>query len=199
MKCYIDADGVLVNLAAALAQKINEDLDNGLGYYEGSREKKLKKLLSLEREEITEKTLTENLAKHDAKQKKTQWEKALQSYKFSVLSKESANWWADVAPMEDYEKLVLACQEKYGQENVYILTAPVDSDNDNCKLGKQEWFATNTNIKENNVIVNKNKEEYADENALLIDDRTKYCNAFTNGGGTAILHNSVEETIAKLP
>jgi hypothetical protein len=49
------------------------------------------------------------------------------------------------------------------------------------------------------MYVDKKKEKYAtSKNDVLIDDRKKYVTAFTNGGGTAIMHSEPTSTIEQM-
>lgn len=48
------------------------------------------------------------------------------------------------------------------------------------------------------VTTSKDKGLYAHEKAILIDDRQKCIDAFTEAGGIAILHVNVESTISRL-
>ena len=99
-------------------------------------------------------------------------------------------------------------QDLVGVENVYVCTAPVRDKTGGCESGKRQWIADNTSIPANQVYVTEDKPgvlgDFPNETCILIDDRIKYCNAWTQGGGLAIRHtppatmSTVQNTISQL-
>ena len=99
-------------------------------------------------------------------------------------------------------------QDLVGIENVYICTAPVQDKDGGCERGKRKWVAQNTSIPENQVYVTNDKasvlSNFPGETCILVDDRTKYCEAWQNAGGLAIRHTppatstTVRNTISQL-
>lgn len=199
---YLDMDGVLVDLQQGMFETLVEDIENGLGNFQGSREKALRKLLSYpDPEPITMQSMQQALAKKDAGIERTKWEKLLDRYKYMILGKQGADWWANLPAMNGFETLIEECQKMVGLENVHILTAPVKTKTNSVERGKLQWVLKNTNIPEDQIHITEKKEAFAGglfEKAILIDDRTKYCSNFESGGGFAILHTDVNKTLAEL-
>ena len=84
--------------------------------------------------------------------------------------------------------------EKY---NPNILSAP--SSNPSSKEGKLEWINKNlTNVKEIFLVPANEKQEFANPNAILIDDRLSNIEQWRAKGGIGILHTSADETIKQL-
>ena len=79
--------------------------------------------------------------------------------------------------------------------NPTILTAP--SFNAGCRPGKIEWCRRELGA-DVPIIVEKNKQQYADSDSILIDDRKKNIDAWKAAGGVGILHTSTSNTIEQL-
>lgn len=84
------------------------------------------------------------------------------------------------------------------QYNPTVLTAPAEeSTMPYCKKDKKYWVKKHLgpNVK---IIIDSNKENYADEDYILIDDREKNINQWTAAGGVGIKHTSATDTVKKL-
>jgi 5'(3')-deoxyribonucleotidase len=102
----------------------------------------------------------------------------------------------NLKPMDGAEDMLKAAQETSGKLP-NILTAPVDSEW--CADEKREWMTKHFNGLFDKMYVDKKKEKYAtSKNDVLIDDRKKYVTAFTNGGGSAIMHSDPTSTIEQM-
>ena len=65
------------------------------------------------------------------------------------------------------------------------------------KIGKLNWLKNNTKIDKHHIIITnlgKEKEYYADENSVLIDDFKKNCEAFAKGGGQFVKYETPRQT-----
>lgn len=199
MQIYLDMDGVLVDLAQQLSKTLNEDLQKDPESYSGSRKKLLKKLKAVQdKEEITPTSLQSDLLSHDNKEPKNEWQKALHRYKFKVMITEGAHWWASLPTLQGFDTLIQQCHTLAGFENVYILTSPIPTKENSVEKGKLEWILSNTNIPESKIFMTTEKHEHASSNAILIDDRVKYCSKFKKLGGNAILFKNYVQAIEEL-
>jgi len=79
-----------------------------------------------------------------------------------------------------------------------ILTAPIETNKEQCEEEKRAWFEKNMAGLYDQFICDSNKFKYANPNTLLIDDRSKYTVPFENAGGMVILHKNPQDTLAKL-
>ena len=93
---------------------------------------------------------------------------------------------------ELYEWILKLCE----QENIdlFILTSVNFTEG---KIGKLNWLKNNTKIDKHHIIIinlGKEKEYYADQNSILIDDFRKNCEAFANGGGQFVKYETPRQT-----
>ena len=78
-----------------------------------------------------------------------------------------------------------------------MLSAP--SWDPSSKIGKREWVKENLTPNTDVILVNKkDKQLYAGENKILIDDRTDNISDWKNAGGIGILHKTATQTINEL-
>lgn len=102
----------------------------------------------------------------------------------------------NLKPLKGAEEMLKAASEISGKLP-NILTAPVDSPW--CADEKRQWMTKHFNGLFDKMYVDKKKEKYASsKNDVLIDDRKKYVKAFTEGGGSAILHSDPESSIEQM-
>ena len=94
-------------------------------------------------------------------------------------------WWSSLPNLPGHQEMIEYAQDLVGIENVYICTAPVQDKDGGCERGKRNWVAQNTSIPENQVYVTNDKasvlSNFPGETCILVDDRTKYCEAWQNG------------------
>lgn len=80
-----------------------------------------------------------------------------------------------------------------------IITRPIGTEE--CIIGKQWWVKANLPFKTELIFSDpktNNKEEWADKNAILIDDEAINVRKFILKGGNGIIHTSAVETIEQL-
>lgn len=102
---------------------------------------------------------------------------------WALLIKNELNFWSSLRPMpwanQLYKYLHQYCDE------MYICTKPLANDK-NCPSQKIAWCVKNLNAPEENIILTHHKELLAKPHTLLIDDNSKFCNAFRANGGQAV-------------
>lgn len=79
-----------------------------------------------------------------------------------------------------------------------ILTAPVDNNTERCIQEKEGWMQKHFPGMYDKFICTQDKQNYANPNSILIDDRTKFTNKFQAAGGMIILHKSPADSMQKL-
>ena len=77
-----------------------------------------------------------------------------------------------------------------------LLSSP--SINNESRLGKRLWVKNNLPGTPLKLAYSRNKKNYAQENAILIDDREDNINQWIASGGIGILHTSASDTIRQL-
>ena len=103
-----------------------------------------------------------------------------------------ANFWINLKWMPDGEKLW-----KYIKNNSpSILSAP--SREKSSRIGKEIWVRTNIPGTELILKPAPEKQELAEPNAILIDDRKDNIQQWKDAGGIGILHTSANDTIKQL-
>lgn len=127
---------------------------------------------------------------------------------WEYVEKWGEEFWATMPWTED-GKVLFNYVEKY---DPIILSSP--SRDPASKTGKAKWLRKNIPELENHnvqtkarrgwdgvshIILNSDKWRYATgSHDILIDDRSKNINAWTEAGGTGILHKSAKDTINQL-
>lgn len=191
MKIFFDMDGVLVDFAGGAAVAIQNALEAG-----DTTRRQFRRLINYDGpdrvEPITAEFLEELTTIKDAKGERTKWMKRVGDAVFAVVGSGGHAYWSTLPSLPGYQQMVTFAQELVGIENVYVCTAPVKDRDGGCESGKRAWIAQNTTIPANQVYVTEDKpsvlQDFPGEKCILIDDRTKYCNAWTDGGGIAIRH-----------
>ena len=205
MKIFFDMDGVLVDFPGAVADGIMAKLEAG-----DTRSKGIRRLIAYEGPDkelpITSEYLEKLTGIKDAKGERTKWMKRVGAAVFAVATGEQ--WWSSLPPLPGYATMIEHAQSLVGIENVYICTAPVMDKDGGCERGKRTWVSKNTTVPTNQVYVTSDKpsvlNDFPGEKCILIDDRTKYCDAWTEKGGIAIRHTppandiTVKNTLSQL-
>ena len=111
---------------------------------------------------------------------------------FKVVGSGGHPYWSTLPSLPGYNRMIDAAIELVGINNVYVCTAPVTDKTGGCESGKRAWIEANTEILPENVFVTPDKgsiaTQFPDDTCVLVDDRTKYCDAWQAAGGVAIRH-----------
>ena len=207
MKIFFDMDGVLVDFAGGAADAIMAALDAG-----DTSSKGIRRLINYDGPDkelpITSEYIETITSIKDAKGERTKWMKRVGDAVFSVVGSGGHSYWASLPSLPGFQQMIEHAQDLVGIDNVYVCTAPVRDKTGGCESGKRQWIADNTSIPANQVYVTEDKPgvlgDFPNETCILIDDRIKYCNAWTQGGGQAIRHtppatmSTVQNTISQL-
>ena len=207
MKVFFDMDGVLVDFAGGAADAIMAALDAG-----DTSSKGIRRLINYDGPDkelpITADYIETITTIKDAKGERTKWMKRVGDAVFSVVGSGGHSYWSSLPALPGFQQMIEHAQDLVGVENVYVCTAPVRDKTGGCESGKRQWIADNTSIPASQVYVTEDKPgvlaDFPGEECILIDDRTKYCNAWQSGGGTAIRHTppatmaTVQNTISQL-
>lgn len=207
MKVFFDMDGVLVDFAGGAADAIMAALDAG-----DTSSKGIRRLINYDGPDkelpITAEYIETITTIKDAKGKRTKWMKRVGDAVFSVVGSGGHSYWASLPSLPGFQQMIENAQDLVGVENVYVCTAPVTDKTGGCESGKRQWIADNTTIPADQVYVTGDKpgvlNDFPGETCILIDDRIKYCHAWSNAGGFAIRHvppatmSTVQNTMSQL-
>ena len=207
MKVFFDMDGVLVDFAGGAAEAIAAKLEAG-----DMNSKAIRRLVNYDGPDkelpITAEYIETITGIKDAKGERTQWMKRVGQAVFSVVGMGGHPYWSSLPSLPGFQQMIQHAQDLVGVENVYVCTAPIKDKTGGCESGKRQWIADNTQIPATQVYVTEDKpsviDDFPNETCILIDDRTKYCDAWRNGGGLAIRHvppatmSTVQNTISQL-
>ena len=205
-KIFFDMDGVLVDFAGGAADALQQALDSG-----DTSRRQFRRLINYDgadKEAITAEYLETITTIKDAKGERTKWMKRVSDAVFAVVGSGGHPYWSSLPSLPGYNRMIVAAIELVGINNVYVCTAPVIDKTGGCESGKRAWIEANTEILPENVFVTPDKGsialQFPDDNCILIDDRTKYCDAWRATGGIAIRHvppasvDTVNRTISQL-
>ena len=207
MKIFFDMDGVLVDFAGGVVEVLQQVLEDG-----DTSRRQFRRLINYEgsdrQEPITAEFIEEITGIKDAKGERTKWMKRINDAVFAIVGTGGHAYWSTLPSLPGYRQMIEHAQGLVGIENVYVCTAPVQDKTGGCESGKRQWIADNTTIPANQVYVTEDKpsvlNNFPDETCILIDDRTKYVNAWKSGGGIAIRHvppatmSTVQNTLSQL-
>ena len=199
-KIFLDMDGVLVAFTKGHAEAIIAAIQKDPETIESKSSKKILKKIKFyqgeDREEITINFLNNLLVKRDNKLEMTKWEKLIKSFQFKPITN-NMDYWVNLEKTEGCDELVRGCRDLVGYENVYILSAPIKGDEGSYQ-GKMEWLKNSgLGFDEEHIILNSEKQEVTDQfpnsTCILVDDRKKYLNKFTDENlenpGIGVLHS----------
>ena len=207
MKVFFDMDGVLVDFAGGAAEAIAAKVESG-----DMSSKAIRRLVNYDGPDkelpITAEYIETITGIKDAKGERTQWMKRVGQAVFSVVGMGGHPYWSSLPSLPGFQQMIQHAQDLVGVENVYVCTAPIKDKTGGCESGKRQWISDNTTIPADQVYVTEDKPgvigDFPGEKCILIDDRTKYCNAWRSGGGLAIRHtppatmSTVQNTISQL-
>ena len=111
---------------------------------------------------------------------------------WKVIDKDGVRFWVGMDWMPDGKQLY-----DYIKPNLYSLLSSPSYDN-SSRLGKRLWVKKNTPGTKLILAAAKNKQDYSEENAILIDDRADTIKQWNAQGGIGILHTSTANTIQQL-
>ena len=207
IKIFFDMDGVLVDFAGGVADAISALIDAG-----DTSSRNIRRLINYNGPDkelpITADYIETITGIKDAKGERTQWMKRVGNAVFSVVGTGGHSYWASLPSLPGFQQMIQHAQDLVGVDNVYVCTAPVQDKTGGCESGKRQWIADNTTIPANQVYVTEDKpgvlQDFPGETCILIDDRTKYCDAWRKAGGIAIRHTppatmaTVQNTLSQI-
>jgi len=198
---FFDMDGVLVDLATTLANKINDHLPlNPDELHAGSKSgrkglRKLQKFVT----EVTPEQLEDLTIKKDAGEPRSPEEKAINNYVYALLGDKTGQIWLDMEVAPGALEMIEAAKEK---GNIYVLSSPVG---DISVEKKKQWLKDKLpGVEFVDTIFSSEKGEalkntgiiQRGETAILIDDRSKYIAQFESAGGQTIHHHPAATPVA---
>jgi phosphoglycolate phosphatase-like HAD superfamily hydrolase len=123
------------------------------------------------------------------------FEPLLKNYLKQLNTKELINFWSKLPKTKDCDKLWSFLKE----HQPLILSASGNSE-PSC-MGKKLWCKKNLGIDSDRVFCSKTsseKQKYASNKSILIDDFDKNIKQFNKNGGHGILHARINKTLTKL-
>ncbi len=93
------------------------------------------------------------------------------------------DFWANLEPTPDYERILAHTVNKFGEDNICILTSPCATAG--CIEGKKKWIKKHLKLK--HVLFGSSKHFLARPDAVLIDDAEHNVDPFVQHGGKGIL------------
>tara|TARA_Y100000310_G_scaffold267837_2_gene280106 strand:- start:19882 stop:20490 length:609 start_codon:yes stop_codon:yes gene_type:complete len=188
---YCDMDGVLCNLHWAAGRKLykhfnlTNDIISEQDFYSFFED-----LTSIYGRSTTS-TFNTNLAKHYGivDRNLLLFAKIIPNAVRSVLG-DDEEFWATLPWMTGGPMLWKTIKD----HNPIILSSPI---HEGSRRGKMRWVRNELgpDVK---VILTTNKQKFAREGDILIDDFSKYMTKWTEAGGLGILHKDPRDTIAHL-
>lgn len=95
------------------------------------------------------------------------------------------DFWANLNWMPDGQAILAAVEQKFGRDNICLLTSPCDTDG--CADGKLAWIRRHLPEYRRRYFLGPPKEFAASANRILIDDSDHNCERFGDEGGSTIL------------
>ena len=111
---------------------------------------------------------------------------------WKTIDDDGVRFWVGMSWMPDGKQLY-----NYIKPNLYSLLSSPSFDN-SSRLGKRLWVRNNMPGTKLILAARKNKQDYSEENAILIDDLELTINEWNAKGGIGILHTSAASTIKQL-
>ena len=111
---------------------------------------------------------------------------------WDLIEKGGVGYWAGMPWMSDGKKY----WDYIKKYNPLLLSSP--SASEPSRLGKRVWVKNNLPGTKLILARSTDKQKYADENSILIDDRPSNIDQWRSQGGIGILHVSAEDTIQQL-
>ena len=111
---------------------------------------------------------------------------------WKVIDDEGVGFWVGIPWMPDGKELF-----NYIEPNLFSLLSAPSYDN-SSRLGKRLWVRNKVPGTKLILASAKNKQNYSEEGAILIDDRADTIREWDSQGGIGILHTSAANTIQQL-
>jgi hypothetical protein len=111
---------------------------------------------------------------------------------WKLIDDEGVGFWVGIPWMPDGKELF-----DYIKPNLYSLLSAPSYDN-SSRLGKRLWVKNKIPGTKLILASAKNKQNYSEEGAILIDDRANTIREWDSQGGIGILHVSAANTIQQL-
>ena len=111
---------------------------------------------------------------------------------WDLIEKGGVGYWAGMPWMSDGRKY----WDYIKKYTPLLLSSP--SASESSRLGKRVWVKNNLPGTKLILARSTDKQKYADENSILIDDRPSNIDQWRSQGGIGILHVSAEDTIQQL-
>lgn len=187
-KVFVDMDGVIANFAKGLATLINHDINHHDSLF-GKRLKVMIDIMGLNIDEVDGDMIESILFKKDNQIDLSDKEKAIKKYTFLPIVN-NRDFWEDLEMVEGTAFFISELQAMVGEENVYILSSPVD---EQSVEGKKNWINKNLpSFRSENIFIDGDKGKYPglfpEYKCVLFDDRIKYTNTFEENGGIGVLN-----------
>jgi tRNA nucleotidyltransferase/poly(A) polymerase len=188
-KIYCDMDGVLVNFQDGLVEFVNDFFDRIATNPEQFGPKTLKRTAKAFADlggDLEKGKVPTMKFRHF---EKAAGKKHLRNLSYSLVKTADVDFWLGLDWLPDGKQL----WDYIKQYNPTILSSPIGE-----ARGKIEWCKKNLGIPEDRIILSHQKYEYAEPDAILIDDMTKNTVPFDEAGGIIVLHKSAAKTIKEL-
>jgi len=111
---------------------------------------------------------------------------------WELISEQGVRFWVGMPWIEDGKQY----WDYIKQYNPILLSSP--STENESRLGKRLWVKNNLPGTKLILARAKNKQNYSDENKILIDDKLSNIKEWRSQGGIGILHTSANKTIEQL-
>lgn len=111
---------------------------------------------------------------------------------WDLINKVGEQYWSKMSWMPEGKKL----WNYIAKYNPILLSAP--SLDYSSRYGKKLWVKENLPGTKLILAKRENKQDYANKNSILIDDRTDNVNEWVAAGGIGILYTSTNQTINEL-
>lgn len=191
---WFDMDGVLADFNAAIEhnteiQRLKKDFNDLV-------KTKFKSYIGLTDDQIRDRFKSE--LKKNPNSDVKELKKAFYRHRSKVFSTAShKGFFLNLNVINGSKEMIKAAYELTGKKP-HILSSPIDS-NPHCEPEKRQWIKNHFGGMVGNVYIDGNKGAYPkSKKDVLIDDRTKYVDAFQKGGGDTILHKNYKDTIKKM-
>lgn len=114
---------------------------------------------------------------------------------WKIIKDEGVDFWSKMPWFKDSQKLWNYLKDHY--QDIQILSAL--SKEKESEIGKKEWINRELGDVKAILVQNpKEKQQYANDKAILIDDMEKNIKQWKDSGGIGILFQSAEQVISKL-